>query len=96
MTDAVRLECVDDGVRQRRRRTDRAGLAAALHAERIVRAQGGVGGQRKGGQVVGPRHRIVVVGAGQQLAARIVVDAALEQSLTDALGEPAMDLTRDD
>src|SRR5439155_6194719 len=36
MADAERLQRVDDGVGDRRRRADRAGLAAAFDAERVV------------------------------------------------------------
>ena len=78
------------------RRADRAGLAAALHAERVVRAQRHVRSRRRRTAVVGARHRVVLVRAGQQLAGLLVVDAALEQRLADALGEAAMDLALDD
>ena len=47
-------------------------------------------------QIVGARHRVIVVGAGQQLPGLLVVDAAFEQCLADALGEAAMDLALDD
>ena len=50
----------------------------------------------EGRQVVGARHGVVHVGAGQQLAALLVVDRILEQRLADALGDAAMDLALDD
>ena len=49
----------------------------------------------EGRQVVGPRHAVVHVGAGQELAV-LVVDAAFEQRLADALGDAAMHLALDD
>ena len=47
------------------------------------------------GQVVGARHAVIVQRAGEQLA-RVVVDAALQQRLPNALGDPALHLALDD
>ena len=47
-------------------------------------------------QVVGARHRVVHERAGQQLARCLVVDAALEHRLADALREAAVHLALDD
>src|SRR5712671_232541 len=60
MPDAERLQRIDDGVGDRRRRADRAGLAAAFDAERVVGAQRHVSGQREIRQIVGARHRVIV------------------------------------
>ena len=45
--------------------------------------------------IVGARHAVVHVGAGEELAA-VVIDRTLEQRLADALRQPAMDLALDD
>ena len=57
------------GVHQRRRRADRAGLAAAFRAERIVRARRDRRRDLERRQVHRARQRIVHEAAGQQLAA---------------------------
>src|SRR5256885_173609 len=72
-----------------------AGLAAALHAQRIVRARRHRGVDVETGQVVGARHAVVHERAGHELAG-IVVDAVLEQRLADALGDAAVHLALDD
>ena len=86
---------VGDRIDHRRRRADRAGLAAALHAQRVVGA--GRLGQRdlEARHVVRLGHGVVHVGRRQQLAV-LVVDAVLEQGLADALDDAAVDLTLDD
>ena len=86
---------VGDGVDDRRRRRDRAGLAAALDAERIATGigRGRVDLERR--QVVGARHAVVHERAGHELAV-LVVDRALQQRLADALGDAAVDLALDD
>ena len=86
-----------DGVDHRRRAADRAGLAAALDAQRIVGAGRALDGlHREVREVVGARHRVVHVAAGQQLAAVGVVDAVLAQRLAQALRQAAVDLAFDD
>ena len=87
---------VDNGIDDRRRRADGAGLAATFDAERIVRARGHFGGDFERRQIVGARHRVIHVGAGDQLAGLAVVDAAFEQRLTDPLRKPAVHLAFDD
>src|SRR5450759_4106624 len=82
--DAERRERVDDRVDHRRRRADRAGFAAALDPERVVRARRDFGADLERRQVVGARQRVVHQGAGQQLAALAIIDAAFKQRLTDA------------
>ena len=77
---------------QRGGRTDRAGLAAALGAERIVRA--GLALVAFGdqvGQVVGAGDGVVHERAGDQLAAP-VIGAMLEQRLAETLRQAAVDL----
>ena len=86
---------IGDRVRDRRRRANRSALAHPLDA---------TGGHRRGrlevtdleqGQVVGPGKRVVHQGRGEQLAA-VVVDDGLEERLTEALGDGAVDLSLDD
>ena len=48
------------------------------------------------GTLIGTRHRVVHERARQELTRFVVVDAVLEQRLTDALNDPAMQLTLDD
>ena len=56
---AVVAQRVHDGVDDRRRPADRADLAAALHAQRVVRAQRVLGADGDVRHVVGARHRVV-------------------------------------
>src|SRR5688572_657883 len=81
-------ERVGDRVHHRRRRADRAGLAAALHAERVVRARGLARVDLEHGHVARARQAIVHHRAGEQLAARRVVAAGLGERLADALRDP--------
>ena len=75
--DAERVgQRVDEG----RRRADRAGLAAALDAQRVVGAGRDRVAELDVGDVVGARHRVVHVRAGQQLARLGVVDGSLPSS----------------
>src|SRR5437764_627994 len=73
-----------------------AGLAAALGAKRIVRARRDLGGDLECRHVVGARHGVIHVAAGQKLSAILVIDAALKQRLADALRHAAMYLSFDD
>src|SRR5438094_710312 len=50
----------------------------------------------EGGQIVGARHRVVIVGAGQKLTGLFVVDAGFEDGLADPLRETPMHLAGDD
>ena len=86
---------VRDGVDHGGRCADRAGLAAALDAERIARTQRRGVVQLERRQIVGARHGVVHERGGHELAAG-VVDRAFEQRLADALREAAMDLALDD
>src|SRR2546429_1712795 len=86
---------IGDRVDHRSRCADRAGLAAALDAERIARTQRRSVTQLERRQVVGPRHGVVHERRRDGLAAA-VIDSAFKQRLADALGEAAMDLAFDD
>src|ERR1051326_8712115 len=93
--DRLGTERIGDRVHHRRRRGDGAGFAAALDAQRIGRAfgLGHVDLERR--QIVGARHGVVHVGAGDELAL-VVVDGVLEQRLADALRHAAVHLALDD
>src|SRR5882757_77691 len=78
-----RRKRIERGADQRSRRTDAAGFAAALGAERIVRAGLALVALRdEVGQVVGAGDRIVHERSRDELAAA-VIGAALEQRLAD-------------
>ena len=94
--DAERRQRVHDRVADRRQHRHGAGLAAALHAERIGGAARAVEVQMERRQVVGARHRIVHERAGQHLAGLRVVRRMLQQRLADALRDRAMRLTGGD
>src|SRR5690242_14271316 len=88
-------ERVGDRVDHRGGGADRAGLAAALHAERVVRAGRLARVDLELRHVVRARDRVVGEGAREQLPGR-VVRAVLGERLADALGEPAVHLALDD
>src|SRR5215831_7512608 len=94
--EVPRAERVGERVHHRGGSADGAGLAAALHAQRVVRARRLLGADLEGRDVVGARHSVVHVGPGHELARLAVVMAALGQRLADALGEPAVHLAFDD
>src|SRR3989442_5712035 len=94
--NAGRSQSIMDGIHQRRRSADRSGFAATLGPERIVRARRDLRRDLEGRQVGGARHRVVHVAAGQKLAGLLVVHAALEQRLADALRQSAVHLAFDD
>ena len=82
-----------DGVDQRRRAADGACFATALHAQRVVRAGRALDGfNGEVAEVVGARHRVVHVAAGEQLTAFGVVDTVLHQRLPQALRHAAVHL----
>ena len=87
---------VEHGVDHRRRRADRAGLAAALGAQRVVGAGRADGVELEVRQVVGPRHGVVHEGAGRAAGRFLVVHAVLHQRLADALRDAAVHLALDD
>src|ERR1700731_5132518 len=76
-----------------RDRAERAGLAHAFDAERVAVGQGRVVGELERAEIAGARHCVILERAGEQLAARLVVDEVLHQRLTDALDDPAVDLS---
>ena len=94
--DAERRQRIHHRVHDRRRRADGAGLAAALGAQRIVRAERGVGLELERKEIVGTRHAIVHERARLELAALVVIDRVLVERLADALDQRAMDLALDD
>ena len=85
-------QCIGHRVHHGGRRGDGAGLAAALHAERVgeARYHGEVPGEER--QIVGARQRVVHERAGQQLPARLVVDRVLGERLADPLRDGAVAL----
>ncbi len=74
---------------------NRARFAAALDAERIRRTFGHGRTDLERRQVVGARHGVVHVRAGQQLSL-VVIDRVFEQRLSDALRDAAVHLAFDD
>ena len=95
MPNPERFQRIDQGVGDRRWRTDRPGLAAAFDAERVVRAQRRMRVDLERRQVVRARHAIVHERAGDELR-RIVIDRVLVERLADALRQAAVDLAGDD
>src|SRR5215470_4991842 len=81
---AERREGVDEGVHHGRRRTDGAGFAGALDAQRVGLAGDLDPAEGVARQVVGARHGVVHEGGGEQLAV-LVVDSALDEGLAQAL-----------
>ena len=86
---------VGDGVDDGGGRSDRAGFAAALDAERVRRAGRHRRADVEGRQVVGARHAVVHVARRDELPV-LVVDGAFEQRLADTLRDAAMHLALDD
>src|SRR5262245_23592637 len=96
MADANLGQRIHDGVHHGGWRADSTRFAAALRAEWVVRA--GSDGLRdlERRQIVSARHGVVHVTAREQLSALAVVDAVLEQRLSDALRDSTVDLSLDD
>src|SRR3546814_15755729 len=84
-------QCIDDGWR----RTNGARFAAALAAQRIVRAWCAYGAQPEIGEIGCARHGVVHIAARQQLAV-FVVSTLLDQRLPNALHDAALHLAFDD
>ena len=95
MSDAERRQRVDDGVDHGRGRGDGAGFADALDAQRIVRAGRGRAVEFERDQVVDLGQRVVHQRARDELSA-LVVHRVLPQRLTDALGQPPVELAVND
>src|SRR3954463_8910360 len=93
--DAEGGQRVDDRVDHRRRDADRAALADALDAERVVGARRDVVADLEVRQVGRARHAVVHERTVGQLALGVVADL-LVQRLADALGEAAVGLAIDD
>src|SRR5439155_653970 len=94
---ALRLQRlqVADRVQHRRRRADRARLAASLHAERVVRAGRLARVELEQRHVAGAGNGVVAERTGDQLPGAVVA-AAFGERLPDALREPAVHLAFDD
>ena len=86
---------IRDRVHDRRDRAGGAGLAHALHAERIGGRRHVVARVRDRRHVRGARHRVVHERAGDELPVALVVDGGLHQRLPDPLREPADQLALD-
>src|SRR5438270_6481468 len=86
------VERIDDRIDQRRRRTDGAGFARALDAERVRGARHVAGREAERRQIVGARHGVVHERAAEDLAAVLVIDGVLEHRLPESLHDPAMHL----
>jgi hypothetical protein len=96
MGDAVRRQCVDHGVHHCGGRGDRTNLAAPFDAERIVPTTGTLRRHCEPWQVIGTRYAIIHKRAGEELAARRIIDAVLAQRLAGALNDATVDLALDD
>lgn len=83
--DPERRKRVQDRVHDRRWRADRARLSAALGAQRIVRAERGVGLEGERDEVVGARHAVVHERARLKLAALAIVNCVLVERLARVL-----------
>src|SRR6185437_1937355 len=75
--DMQHAERVGDRAHHRGQRADRAGLAAALGAERIGDAEHLLVLEIDVGHVGGARHRVVLEARGQELARAFVIDDVL-------------------
>ncbi len=84
-----------DCVHECGRRRNRTRLAATFDSEWVGWARRIGHRDIVGWQVVGARHGVVHVAAGDELAV-LIVDGVLEQRLADALGDTAMHLAFDD
>src|SRR5258706_2736897 len=94
--DVLHAERVGERFHHRRGRADRAGLAAALHAQGVVRAGRFLRAYLEGRDVVRARHAVVEIRAGDELPGMRVVVAALGQGLPDSLRKASVDLAFDD
>eukprot|EP00043_Microstomoeca_roanoka_P002426 m.38320 g.38320 ORF g.38320 m.38320 type:complete len:1021 (-) comp11478_c0_seq1:708-3770(-) len=93
---AAALKRVDDRVDDGGRAADGPGLAAALHAQRVVGAGGDAGMiDRVVRQIVRARHGVIHIRARDELPV-LVIDTAFQKRLTDPLRDAAMDLAFDD
>ena len=96
MGHAIGGQGVHQRVHHRGRGAHSAGLAGTLHAERVGLAGDLDEVHLDGGQVLGAGQGVVHEGGGKELAAFRVVDRALVQRLSDALGHAAMHLAAHD
>ena len=75
---AVGPKRVEHGVGDGWKSGDRAGLAAALHAERVRRARNALEREVEGWQVVGAGHAVIHEGAGDELPAFRIIGGVLQ------------------
>src|SRR5215813_3643739 len=92
---AERRERIEYCIHDRCRCADRARLATALGAERVVRAERLMGGQVKNWNVVGAGQAIVHQRASSELTALGIIDRVFMEGLTNALDQPAVHLALD-
>ena len=83
---------IDDRVDDCSWRTNSAGFANALRSERVVRTQSDDSARCVIGQICGRRHEVVEEVGSNWLACRRLVHHALEQRLSDTLGDSAVHL----
>ena len=95
MLNSVGFQGIHDRVDDRRRRSDGARLADALHPQRVMRTRRRRPVELEAHQIVGSRHRVVHQRSGQKLAA-LVVHRALPECLTDTLRQAAVQLAVND
>src|SRR5207245_901098 len=92
LIDAERPQRVDHGVGDAGDRADGPGLAHALDAERVARRRDRLVEQLHLPEHVRARHGVVHERAGEQLPARGLVDAVLDERLADTLQDAAVQL----
>src|SRR5262249_41916050 len=93
VVDPDRAQRIHDRIHHRRWRPDRPRLAYAFDAQRVGAAGHVAEVSRYITHVVGARHAVVHIGAGEELSAGAVIDHVLHQRLPDSLRDPALDLT---
>src|SRR6185295_18870873 len=91
MVYSERAQRVDHRVGHRRQRAGGAGLARALHAERIGRRRHRMVVQLDARQDLGARHGVVHERAGEELAVLRVVLDVLGERLAEALRDAAVE-----
>src|SRR5258708_19913679 len=90
--DTERRERVANGIDDRCAGCYGAGLADALHAQRVVEGRGHSPVELERRELVGGRDEIVGESAGPHLSGLVVVDDLFVERLRDALGDAALDL----
>src|SRR3546814_742303 len=83
---------VDDRVGDCRRSANGAALSGTFDAKRVVSSWGFLEIKCERRQHIRPRHRVVHIGPGKELARFRIVGAVLEESLADSLCDGAVHL----